>query len=191
MKDKTMTKTLCLALLALLLAGCGKQGPGGEIWKEEVRLMNGDLIVIEQRNVYGSSGDVSASHGPLTEAEIRFDYKGTRYEWAQRGLWPKAIQEDPQGRIYVVSTIPYCWAWREWGRPDSYYVVFRHESGAWKKVPVTDVDPGTVFNLAGASSEPRSTARRDYVPETAWKYKDDNYAPNKSILPGYRPRSCQ
>ncbi|MFP5505599.1 MAG: hypothetical protein ACLGH6_05330 [Gammaproteobacteria bacterium] len=191
MKDKTMTKTLCLALLALLLAGCGKQGPGGEIWKEEVRLMNGDLIVIDRRNVYGSSGDVSASHGPLTEAEIRFDYKGKRYEWKQRAIWPKAIQDDPQGRIYVVSTIPYCWAWDEWGQPDSYYVVHRYESGQWQKVGVTEVDPETVFNLAGTSRPQTSEKFRDFVSEKDWKYKNSDYEPNRHIVPSYKKRFCE
>ena len=186
MKHDTLTRALALCLLALALAGCGKQGPGGEIWKEEVRLMNGDLIIVDRVNVWEGTGDLSKGHGPLTKVEIRFDYKGRRYEWVQRGLAPTALQEDPQGRMYIVSLLPYCWAWRDWGKPKSYYVVHRYEEGGWQRIDVSAVDPDTVFNLASKSSEPRSTRTRDYVPETATKYSTNIAVgePNRRIVPG-------
>lgn len=185
MKNGFAARVLIVAVIALLLVACGKdKNPRDEIWKEEVRLMNGDLIIIDRRNGYGPSGDLSQSSGPLTKAEVRFDYKGRHYEWVQRGVWPKALQEDPEGRMYIVSTLPYCWAWAEWGKPKSYYVVHRFEEGKWKRLDVTEVDPETVFNLAGANREPHTSVHTDYVPETAWKYKDDTYAPNRKIVPG-------
>lgn len=180
-----------LVLCACTLPGCSKQGPGGEIWKEEVRLMNGDLLIIEQRNLYGSSGDLSARHGPLTKVDIRFDYKGKHYEWSQRGLWPKSIQEDPQGRIYIVSTLPYCWAWEEWGRPDSYYVVHRNGAANWEQVDVHEVPADTIFNLAGSSKDPGSKIHRDFVRETSWKYKNSDFEPNRKIVLSYKKRFCQ
>lgn len=171
MQTVVEVRALLISLIAMVLIACSEpKGPGGEIWKEEVRLMNGDLIIVDRRNVWGESGDLSQGHGPLTKAEVRFDYKGKHYDWSQRGLAPTALQEDPQGRMYIVSIIPYCWAWREWGRPDSYYVVHRFEDGKWKRLGVADIDVETIFNLAGESQEPHSSKKRDYVPETATKY---------------------
>jgi hypothetical protein len=190
MKNGFAARTLLVAVIALLLVACGKpEGPGGEIWKEEVRLMNGDLIIVDRRNVWGQSGDLSQGHGPLTKAELHFDYKGKRYDWVQRGLGPVALQEDPEGRMYVVSIIPYCWAWSEWGKPNSYYLVHRFEDGKWKRLDVTEVDQATVFNLASKSSEPDSMESRDYVPETATKYATNRgiHAPKRKIVLSHKP----
>lgn len=187
MENGLDVRALLVALIALLLVSCSKgKNPRDEIWKEEVRLMNGDLIIIDRRNGYGPSGDLSQSSGPLTKAEVRFEYKGTRYAWVQRGVWPMALQEDPQGRMYIVSTLPYCWAWAEWGKPNSYYVVHRFEGGKWKRLDVTEVDPETVFNLAGSNREPHSTVHVDYVPETATKYATNRGIPQhtRRIVPG-------
>lgn len=164
-----------VAVSALLMLGTrmNERIPGPK-WREEVRLMNGDLIIADMRNVYGESGDPSVSQGPLTFAEIKFEYRGKKYEWGMRGVWPTSLQVDSDGRPYIITTIPYCWAWSERGRPDSYYVVFRHEGSGWVEIPVQDIDQNAVFNLAGESQAQHGKELRKYIGEHEDKYKDFN-----------------
>lgn len=183
-------RLMLVVMTACLLISCGKkESSNNEIWKEQLRLMNGDLIIIDRRNGYGPSGESSQMGGPMTKAEVRFDYKGKHYEWVHRGVWPLAIQEDSQGRMYIVSALPYCWAWSEWGKPPGYYVVHRFEEGGWKRLDITEVDPETAFNLAGSNRKPRSTAYYDYVPEAAMKFSTNRNTdePNRKIVLSHRP----
>lgn len=175
-----------VTLLALLLVlSCSR---GAEVWKEEVRLQNGDLLIVEREFRYGSSGEASLSHGPLAWAGMNFDYKGAAYHWEAEGLWPMALQLDKAGRFYVVTTIPYCGVWRARGKPASYYVIFRFENGMWMEVPLEDIDVNTIFNLAGSNQGQHSTERKSYVKESEWRFKDDTYEPNRKIVVGKRPR---
>ena len=172
---------MLLVLLVVSLAACGLFDEG-DVWKEEVRLMNGELLVLDRLNRWGESGDLSLGHGPQTWAEMHWEYRGKQYSWAQRGVMPHALQLDGQGRFYIVSTIPYCWAWRERGEPKSFYVVFRFEDGGWKEIPLTEIDVNTVFNLAATSSPPDTNLRTPYQKETDWKYKDHSVNYMKGIV---------
>lgn len=174
-------------LVLLFLLSCSR---GAEIWKEEVRLQNGDLLIVDREFRYGSSGEASLSHGPLAWAGMDFDYKGRTYHWEAEGLWPMALQLDKAGRFYVVTTIPYCTVWRARGKPDSYYVIFIFDSGSWREARLEDIDVSTPFNLAGSSKGLHSNERKSYVKESDTKFNGNGLTQeaNRRIVTEKRPR---
>lgn len=142
-----------ILVFASLLSACGaNDGKSGEVWKEEVRLQNGNLIVVDREFRWGESGDLSQRKGPLTYASMKFEYEGKLYEWEANGLWPMIIQIDGSGILTVVSRIPYCSVWLRRGKPSDQYVVEKSYDSGWKKVTLEEMDVNPKSNLSSHHS---------------------------------------
>lgn len=174
------------------ISACQKKDD--EIWKEEVRLSNGQMIIVDRKNKYSGSGDLTQNRGPLVWSELSFSYKGKGYRWGARGVWPVALQSNPEDKILIVSKIVYGWACQERGKPESAYVVFAELQDGWREISVREIDKNVEFNLAddSASSEPgRDKGKpRSYVKETDEKFKDSQYEPYRHIVPNLPPPGC-
>lgn len=176
---------IALLMSALVVSSCWKRG--GERWTEDVRLQNGEVILVQREFRYGDSGEASLSHGPLGWASMDFEYRGIKYHWEARYVWPKALQIDPEGRFYVVATIPYCHSWHALGEPKSYYWVMRFESGRWVVVPLQAIDVKTPFNLALNSLDKKHVSADD----PKFGTDDQIRGMNSKIIPKINNDECQ
>lgn len=116
-----------------------------------MRLQTGELIVVGREFRWGGSGDPSVSHGPLYYASIDFDYRGKKYHWDGKGLWPIILQVDASGNPVVVSIIAYCTIWNERGKPDSQYVFDGFVGGKWEQLPSAPMSVSLDSNLSNGS----------------------------------------
>ena len=138
-----------IAKLGLLLmmgvsmnADAGLFGFGGDSWKEEVLLHDGQKIIVERSQSYGGWSEPGQS-GPIKEHTIRFALPGSN----KTITWISEYGED-LGRanfnllaVHVLNGIPYvvaspnlCLSYNKWGRPNPPYVFFKHDGIAWQRI---------------------------------------------------------
>jgi hypothetical protein len=141
-----------LGLLLILTGGIGMNaeaglfGMGGSSWKEEVRLHDGQKIVVERSQTYGGRSEPGQSGaGPIKEHRIQFTLPGTRQNitWASeysqkagRTHFNLLAVHVLDGVAYVVAEPNLCLAYNDWGRPNPPYVFFRYDGHAWQRIPL-------------------------------------------------------
>jgi hypothetical protein len=146
--------------------------PPGENWMEEVRLMNGELLVVVRRHIYGDVYRPDFYDGPLTEATVSYTYKGKEYRWQRKYADPMSLQIEPGGRHVIVATYGTFVAWEGLGRPERAYLAFADDGSGWREVPIDSVDQSSVFNLAPHSRDRSTRKPQAFVKESAWRWKD-------------------
>jgi hypothetical protein len=140
-----------------LFAGCvGACSASGSAWKEEVLLHDGRKMVVKRSQTYRGRSEPGQS-GPISEHRITFTPPGS----GQRITWVSEF-DDKIGRmnllpvaLHILNQTPYvvakpnlCLSYRKWGSPNPPYVIFEHNAGSWKRIPLSDL-PGqfTTINL--------------------------------------------
>lgn len=182
-----------LALSVSMNAQAGLFGFGGDSWKEEVLLHDGQKIIVERTQTYGGRSEPGQSGaGPIKEHTIRFTLPGTN----QTITWTSEYSADA-GRanfnllaVHVLKGIPYvvaepnlCLSYNKWGRPNPPYVFFKYEGNAWQRIPLEQlpVEFNTI-NVAHATlgQDAQDLVRMGLVPVEKIK------AMNRSSNPLYR-----
>lgn len=133
---------MVLTLGSSLNANAGLFGIGGDSWKEEVLLHDGQKIVVQRTQSYGGRSEPGQS-GPIKEHTIRFMLPGA----SQTITWTSEFGEDLgrtnfnllavhvlDGTPYVVAEPNLCQSYNKWGRPNPPYVFFKYEVDAWQRV---------------------------------------------------------
>lgn len=155
MKNKTAwlkaIKTIPLALaLGIAMSACAQTGrSGADSWKEEVRLHDGQKIIVERSQTYKGRSE-PGQPAPIGEHTIRFSLPGS----GRTITWTSEYGEDI-GRtdfnlsaLHVKNNTPYvvaepnlCLSYNKWGRPNPPYVVFRHDGNAWQRIAFEALPP--------------------------------------------------
>ena len=125
-------------------ANAGLFGLGGESWKEEVLLHDGQKIIVERSQSYGGRSEPGQS-GPIKEHTIRFTVPGS----SQPITWTSEYGEDLgrtnfnllavhvlNGTPYIVASPNLCLSYNKWRRPNPPYVFFKLEGNAWQRIPL-------------------------------------------------------
>lgn len=149
MKQKHWVKALKTIGVVLTLGGslsvnAGLFGLGGDSWKEEVLLHDGQKIIVQRTQSYGGRSEPGQS-GPIKEHTIRFTLPGA----SQTVTWTSEFGEDLgrnnfnllavhvlDGTPYVVAEPNLCLSYNKWGRPNPPYVFFKYEANAWQRIPL-------------------------------------------------------
>lgn len=149
MKQGHWVKVLKTIGMVLTLGGClsvkaGLFGLGGDSWKEEVLLHDGQKIIVQRTQSYGGRSEPGQS-GPIKEHTIRFTLPGA----SQTVTWTSDYGEDLgrtnfnlmavhvlDGTPYVVAEPNLCLSYNKWGRPNPPYVFFKYEANVWQRIPL-------------------------------------------------------
>ncbi len=139
-----MTIGSTLTLGVSVSANAGPFGLGGDSWKEEVLLHDGQKIIVERSQTYRGRGEPGQS-APIGEHTIRFALPGSN----QPITWISEYGEDLgrtnfnllalhvlDGTPYVVASPNLCLAYNKWGRPNPPYVFFKYEADKWNRIPL-------------------------------------------------------
>lgn len=119
---------------------------GGTSWKEEVRLHDGQKIIVERSQSYGGRREIGQSP-PVKEHTITFSSPGA----SQVISWTSEYDADI-GRtnfnllaLHILDGTPYlvvepnlCLSYNKWGRPNPPYVIFRHDGKEWQRIPLSE-----------------------------------------------------
>jgi hypothetical protein len=137
---------LMLTVVISMNAQAGLFGLGGDSWKEEVLLHDGQKIIVERSQTYGGRSEPGQSgSGPIKEHTIRFTLPGTN----QSITWTSEYSTEA-GRtnfnllaVHVLKGVPYvvtepnlCLSYNKWGRPNPPYVFFKYEDNTWQRIPL-------------------------------------------------------
>jgi len=128
-----------LISLFCLNAWAGLFGFGGDSWKEEVLLHDGQKIIVKRSQTYGGRVEPGQG-GTVKEHTISFEMpkSGRSLTWKSeygQGLGRtnfNALALHIQGDTpYLVVEPNLCLSYNKWGRPNPPYVIFRyHIKGA-------------------------------------------------------------
>ncbi len=106
-------------------------------WKEEVRLADGHVIVVDQkRRLDGRTA---------REAWVNFTIAGVSdkpVSWHE-SLLPLVINVS-DGKLYLVAYPPSAAEQAKYGNPSRGYVSFRWVDGTWKRIPFEEV-PAAIY----------------------------------------------
>jgi hypothetical protein len=151
-----LSRRISLVAIIGVLSITSSLAAGRDIfWKEQVRLSNGDLIVVERgetlRSVY--------SGGPLRpgwlfdEAWLKVELPGVG-ETAWRGaLSPLALNVTPRGEWYLLAIVRTLRGEREYMLGGSMrYVTFKFQRGTWHRIPFAEFPEQFQPNLLGNTS---------------------------------------
>jgi hypothetical protein len=142
-------------------AHAGFPGFGGENWKEEVQLQDGQKLIIERSQTRGGNHEIG-QEVPIAGHKISFRLPGSKeaitwsstygYDRDHSNLILLAV-DVVHGVPYIVATTLICPAYNKWDRPNPPYVYFKYVGKEWQRIPLIDFPPeikgaNIVINMA-------------------------------------------
>lgn len=137
-----------ISVAAFSLCACAVEPAfGGDSWKEEVLLHDGQKIIVDRSQTYGGRSEPGQSGlaGPIKEHSIRFTLPGT----SRTITWTSDYSADlgrtnfnllalhlKNGTPYIVAEPNLCLSYNKWGRPNPPYVFFKYDGNAWQRIPL-------------------------------------------------------
>ena len=131
---KRMTLGFVLASVPLV-GGCGDNIL---TWQEEVKLLDGRVIMVTQKR--------------------RIEEKMPREAWLtfklpefgdKEIMWHENLSTQVlniyQGKLYVVSNFPSQLEFRKYGEPKPPYIGFRYDNGQWTRIPFNEI-PEAIYD---------------------------------------------
>lgn len=141
-------KTVGLVLaLSLSMNACASfLGFGGESWKEEVLLHDGQKLIVERSQTRGGNHEIG-QEVPIAEHKVSFTLPGAHEEITWKSTY--GYNRDNSNLIllaldvingvpYIVTTTLICPAYNKWDRPNPPYVVFEYIEKKWRRVPLAN-----------------------------------------------------
>ena len=138
---------LILMMGASMNTNAGWFGFGGDSWKEEVLLHDGQRIIVKRSVERGGRHEIG-QQPPYKEQSLAFTFPTTN----ESVTWKTEFSEDVgladfkpilldiiQGKAYIVTTPMGCLSYNKWGRPNPPYVVFRYEGKGWKRITLQEL----------------------------------------------------
>jgi hypothetical protein len=143
---------------------------GGDSWKEEVLLHDGNKIIVERRVQRGGRHEVGQKP-PYKEQRLSFTMPGTpqtitwedhySQDLRQANFLPMAV-DISGGTPYLVVYPMGCLSYNKWGRPNPPYVVFHYQENEWKRVSLQELpseinSPNMIFSMPDIEVEKLGT----------------------------------
>lgn len=149
LRIRRMTFWAMVTAMTICSAGCSPSTKEVN-WKEETRLANGSIIVVERTQTYRRVSEPGAGSGWLFDhAEITAQPPGQsasiRWEGA---VQPLVLDQDGKGIIHLLCAVASYRGERTYGVPEgTWYVAFRFENGAWSRILLDQFPRGLKPNL--------------------------------------------
>ncbi len=136
---------LLLMIGVSMNTNAGFLGFGGDSWKEEVLLHDGQKIIVERSQSHGGRHEIG-QRPPIKESTLAFAMSGTN----QRVTWKDEYSEDIghansqllalhilNGTPYIVAAPSGCLSFNKWGRPNPPYIFFRYDGKTWLRISLS------------------------------------------------------
>lgn len=192
MKQKSMMKRWAIGISLIILGGGMSACADGTSWKEEVLLHDGSKLVVE-RSVVRKGRHEIGQEPPIGEERLDFRHPttGERIRWKDEysddvGMsnFGLLMLEIDSTTAYIVVEPRGCLSYNKWGRPNPPYVVFKYQSGDWKRIALQELparfkkpnlilsSPDEEAKKAGGSLITAEMVRRINTPQAAWTMQD-------------------
>ena len=108
-------------------------------WDEEVKLLDGRIITVQQKRRFDDSR-------MPREAWLSFKLP----EFGDKEiLWHEALHTMVlnvyQGKLYIVGIPVTEVEYKQYGRPEPFYIGFRYDNGLWKRIPFKEI-PEAIYD---------------------------------------------
>lgn len=150
-----------VSAILLPLGGCDWFN-GTSKWEEEVRLLDGQTIVVAVKVNYKTISEIGGPSGKVqrrTWLQIKPGQGLPDTVWSE-DLAPVLLDIDPATKeLFLVATIMLCQQWEPWGKPRPAYIEFRLRGGRWQRqLPFTEALFGRPVNLLQSWDKPYRSA---------------------------------
>jgi len=147
---KVLKRYLPVVLIALLgLSGCaGRMAAHTMDWQEEVLLHDGRIAIAERHYNLGGYPTLDSTQRSVVNEKTSFTLPGTGQSITWQSDFRDTVPEPNSLNLLlfdVVNGIPYiatypagCIAYNKWQRPNPFYISFKYEQGAWKRIPLAE-----------------------------------------------------
>lgn len=161
-----LTKFGLLLMMGVSMNGCSSTME----WKEEVKLHDGQVILVQRHFNLGGYPTLDASERTPLDETISFTLPDSK----KKILWKTEFNDRVAERnslspllLGVVGGIPYlatspagCIAYNKWGRPNPPYILFKYVNDAWQQISLQEFPTVLVHeNLIG---RPASSLLKPY-----------------------------
>lgn len=152
MRSRTyLIAVVFLALSANVSAGLFGISGSTMSWKEEVLLHDGQIIVAERAYNLGGFPVIESRERSALDETVTFSLPGTKQKITWKTDFRDTVPEANSLNLLlldVVKGVPYiatypagCIAYNKWKRPNPPYILFKHESDEWKRIPLAEFPP--------------------------------------------------
>jgi hypothetical protein len=148
MSNRPVLLPLFRAICLVLTLGVSMNafGFGGDSWKEEVLLHDGQKLITERSQTRGGRHEIG-QEVPIAEHKISFILPGTRetVTWETKGGLDTNESILILLALDVIRGVPYIAthpsgsvAYKKWGSPNPPYVLFKYDSKTWQRIPLDE-----------------------------------------------------
>lgn len=143
---KALKQVVRFMAVVLGLTACTHSGLASHSldWKEEVLLHDGRTVIAERHYSLGGYPSLDSTQRSVVNETTVFRLPGTGQAITWKSDFRDGVPEPNSLNILlfdIVNDIPYvatypagCIAYNKWQRPNPFYILFRHEKGAWKRI---------------------------------------------------------
>jgi len=137
---------LLLMMGVSMSADAGWFGFGGDSWKEEALLHDGQKVIVERSQSYGGRHEIGQP-SPIKEHTISFTLPNSN----KTITWTSEYGEDVgranfnllalhvlNGTPYVVAEPNLILSYNKWGSPNPPYVFFKYDGKTWQRIPLSE-----------------------------------------------------
>jgi len=179
--DNGVMKLITKFGLMLLMGGCMSAEAGlfshTTEWKEEVKLNDGQVMVVERHYNLGGYPTLDGHERSLIDETFTFTLPDSNQKISWKTEFRNDVPElnslsplllDVVGGIPYLATTPAgCIAYNKWGRPNPPYVLYKYVNDEWKLIPLEEFPAVLVHaNLMG---RPASNLLKPYYTVEAAK----------------------
>lgn len=143
-----------IGVVALVVPLHACSGTDTAEWKEEVKLHDGQVIVLERRATIGSSGFPTQHRGSIRHWEIC--YRPMNVYWKSGGVFRPEIFDIVEGIPYVMVPVPGCTSCQLYDYPEKSAMFFRFGKDGWKRIPFSEFPRELDTNLLRRALSGRS-----------------------------------
>ena len=126
---------------------------GGESWKEEVLLHDGQKLIVERSQTRGGQHEIGQEM-PIAEHRISFMLPNIHEAITWKSVYQSAdtaYQSNStndlillnldifNGVPYIVTTTTTCSSYNKWDRPNPPYVLFKYTGKVWQRISLSEL----------------------------------------------------
>ena len=148
-------RPLCALIAALAgITATGCSGNSEYAWREEVRLQDGQLLVVERTARYEENWVAGGGGGSFNKGmTLRIPPSAASAPatvWSDRFV-PLLLEREPVTHEWVlIATFFHCDSWYDLGRPPLPYTEYRYRAGQWVRQPLSPQWIGLKANVLAA-----------------------------------------
>jgi hypothetical protein len=145
---KQIAKLGLLMMMGISMSACAGLFNRTLSWKEEVRLHDGNKLMLERKYNLGGYRAIESSERTELDETVTFSLPNSNKQITWKTDFRDA-QPEPNSLnlllLDIIKGVPYiatypagCIAYNKWQRPNPPYILFKYQDNDWKQIPLAE-----------------------------------------------------